>query len=74
MNTQEMSTSSKDQCCRFCGRISHSFQVIGLKICFLGGAYSVRRDRIEMFKVGTVRKHLGWQVKDYTHALNAVGN
>lgn len=68
-----MSASSKDQCCRFCGRISHSFHVIGLEIRFLGGAYSIGRDGIEVFKVGTVRNHLGWQVKDYIHALNAVG-
>lgn len=73
MNTQQMNVSSKDQRCRFCGRISHLFQVIGLEICFLGGTYSIGRDGIEVFKVGTVRKHLEWQAKDYAHALNAVG-
>lgn len=73
MNTQQMIASSKDQRCRFCGRISHSFQVIRQKICFLGGAYSIGRDGIEVFKVGTVSKHLRWQVKGYIHALNAVG-
>lgn len=54
-----MNASFKDQRCRFYGRISHLFQVIGLEICFLGGVYSIGRDRIEVFKVGTVKKHLG---------------
>lgn len=42
-----------------------------LEICILRGMYPIERNMIELFKVGTVRKQLGCQVKDYTYALYA---